>query len=87
MQVIIVYPEYDKNIISYAEKYENVISMKINDSDNFYGELYNLGIKHAAGDYLMFLNTNDKINNDCCELLYNEILKEDNSCKIIDMYN
>ena len=78
LQVIIVSSKFEKNVNRYAERYENVIPIKIKDSNSFYGQYYNLGMKHAASDNLMFLNSNDKIKEDCCELLYDEMIKDEN---------
>lgn len=50
-----------KNII---EKYSEKISCYISESDNGIYNAMNKGIKAAKGEFLLFLNANDKLHND-----------------------
>ena len=76
LQIIVVYQKFNQYLIDLSEKYENFILIKINDSDVFNGQLYNVGLKHASSDFLMFLKPQEILVENACELLYGEIFDE-----------
>lgn len=57
----------------YAEKYNNFISVKLNENNKIAGTARNIGMKMAEGKYLMFADADDFYSKDACEILYNEI--------------
>ncbi|MBE6497287.1 MAG: glycosyltransferase [Methanobrevibacter sp.] len=74
LQIIFITP--NSKYVSNLSKYENIININVNNKDTFNGQLYNIGIKHASSDYLMFLNPYDAIMDNLCETLYKETLKD-----------
>lgn len=68
-------------IEKYARKYKNVKSIHLDTNSGTAGKPRNVGMSHATADYIMFLDPDDLFTNDACEILYNEILKED--CDIV----
>ncbi|SDA42322.1 glycosyltransferase [Methanobrevibacter millerae] len=77
LQIIFVYQKLDEYLIDLSENYENIISIKIKDYDIFNGHLYNIGMKHASSNFLMFLKPEEILMDDACELLYNGIINKD----------
>lgn len=67
----------DLIIDSYAKKYDNVFSFKLDENSGIAGKPRNIGIEHATSEYLMFLDPDDVFTEDACEFLYNEITKKD----------
>lgn len=61
-------------IKGYAKKYSNVklYNAKIND----FASAYNYGLKEATGTYVMFLNPDEYLTKEACNLLYNVIESE-----------
>ena len=68
-------------IEKYARKYKNVKSIHLDTNSGTAGKPRNVGMSHATADYIMFLDPDDLFTDDACEILYNEILKED--CDIV----
>lgn len=68
-------------IEKYAKKYRNVISIHSDTNSGTAGKPRNIGMSHATADYIMFLDPDDLFTDDACEILYDEILKED--CDIV----
>ena len=68
-------------IEKYAKKYRNVISIHLDTNSGTAGKPRNIGMSHATADYIMFLDPDDLFTDDACEILYDEILKED--CDIV----
>lgn len=50
------------------------------------GKTRNFGIDKATGEYIMFLDSDDYMSKDECELLYNKCLEEDLDICICDFY-
>ena len=50
------------------------------------GDARNLGYKHSTGDYLMFLDSDDWLELNACELLYNKISQNDNDFVYFNYY-
>lgn len=76
LQVIFVNSTRTNISETYCARYPNVISIDIAEN-NPKGKLQNIGIKHAVGEYLMFLNPSDIIMDNACESLYDGASKDD----------
>ena len=55
-------------------------------SNNGIGETRNLGIKKASGKYIMFLDSDDYLEENACEVLYKKIDKEMLDLVVCDFY-
>lgn len=67
-----------KNIIEeYSNKYSNFIGIYHEKNSGCAAIPRNTGLKVASGDYIMFLDPDDEYLSDCCEKLYDTILKYD----------
>lgn len=60
-----------------SEKYGNVKSIFLEKNTGRPSIPRNVGIKNASTDYIMFLDQDDKLELDCVDILYKEIIKED----------
>ena len=76
LQVIFVNNSPNDIVKKYSIEFPNVISIEVNQNNVFEGQLNNIGMNQAIGDYVLFLNPSKKLNENACELLYNNILKE-----------
>ena len=63
-------------IEDYSNKYDNVKSFFLNKNSGAAGKPRNVGLSHATKDYIMFLDSDDYLMDNACEILYNEIIKE-----------
>ena len=63
-------------IEDYSNKYDNVKSFFLNKNSGAAGKPRNVGLSHATKDYIMFLDSDDYLADNACEILYNEIIKE-----------
>ena len=64
------------NIIkSYSKKYNNVKSFILDENSGFAGKPRNIGIENATAPYLMFLDPDDIFLEKACEVLYDNISK------------
>lgn len=70
-----------KMISQYSKQYDNVIAMQLKENSGYAGKPRNVGINEASAEYIMFLDSDDSFNEDACEVLYSEIIKN----KRIDM--
>ncbi len=61
----------------YADKYENFKSIHLPENSGGCGKPRNVGMDHATGEYIMFLDSDDYYTDDACEVLYNTVKKED----------
>lgn len=77
LQIIFIYQNSDKYLNDLSDKYENIISMKIKDCTDFNGQLYNIGMRHASSNFLMFLKPEEILMENACEFLYGEISNKD----------
>lgn len=60
-------------IDEYANKYEECIAIHLKTNTGYAGGPRNIGLEHATGDYIMFLDPDDEYVEDACEVLYNTI--------------
>lgn len=64
-----------KLIDEYANKYKNVLSIHLSENSGAAGKPRNIGIKYALADYLLFLDPDDYLLEDACEVLYEKIIE------------
>lgn len=64
-------------IKKFSRKYSNVKAIYLDENSGFAGKPRNIGIKNATAPYLMFLDPDDVFLDDACEILYNNITKND----------
>ncbi len=64
-------------IKQYALKYENIKGIFFNNNNGGPSRSRNSGIKNSNGEFVMFLDQDDYYLEDACEILYNEIKKDD----------
>ena len=62
-------------IKEYSKKYNNVKSVILDENSGFAGKPRNIGIENATAPYLMFLDPDDIFLEDACEILYDNINK------------
>lgn len=81
LQVILVNDgstDNSKKIIEkYCAKYSNIQGYHLEKSHSIAGVARNEGVKHATGDYLMFIDSDDYISERACEVMYNAITKNE----------
>lgn len=68
----------DKIIDEYAEKYNSCRAIHLEENTGAANGPRNRGITESTGDYIMFLDPDDRYSPDACEKLYN-CVKENNS--------
>lgn len=61
----------------YNERYDNFISIHFNENTGSPSKPRNIGIETASSDYIMFLDSDDLLDKDACESLYNIMISED----------
>ena len=67
-----------KNIIKrYSDKYDNIKPIFLEKNSGIPAYPRNEGIKKATANYMMFLDNDDEIFSDYCEVLYNTIVNSD----------
>lgn len=64
-------------IEEYADKYDNIKPVFMDKNSGMASCPRNIGINGVTSDYLMFLDSDDGIFEDYCEILYNKITSED----------
>ena len=55
-------------------------------SNHGIGKTRNFGINNASGKYIMFLDSDDYLEENACEVLFNKALKEDSDLIVFDFY-
>lgn len=65
-----------KIIQKYDSIYENIKGFYLDENSGVAGKPRNVGMEHATADYLMFLDPDDVIKYDACEILFNKIEEE-----------
>ena len=59
----------------YASKHSNI--QVIHTENGGVSRARNIGLKHASGDYIMFLDSDDTLTKDAIQIMYNEIIEYD----------
>lgn len=62
-------------IDEYSEKYENFIAIHLDNNSGTAGKPRNVGLDNARGDYIMFLDSDDELMEDVCEVLYSKLIE------------
>ena len=62
--------------------YENVSLFKTDKNSGYAGKPRNIGLKYASADYVLFLDGDDELLKDSCEVLYNKITSTDSDIVI-----
>lgn len=66
-----------RNIITgYANKYDNIIPVFLDENSGLPGKPRNIGIEYASADYISFLDSDDEYLNEGLKNLYDTILAE-----------
>lgn len=69
----------------YLKKYSKKLKV-ISTKNNGIGMARNLGLKHAKGDYVFFVDSDDYIAQDALEIMYNTAINKNSDLVICDMY-
>ncbi|WP_407393593.1 glycosyltransferase family 2 protein, partial [Methanobrevibacter sp.] len=64
-------------IDEYGEKYDNFIAIHLEENSGTAGKPRNTGLDYAHGDYIMFLDSDDELMEDVCEVLYSKSIESD----------
>lgn len=63
-----------KILNDYNDKYSNVKVISTNENSGYGGKPRNIGLKHATADYVLFLDGDDQLLINACEVLYDKII-------------
>ena len=66
-----------KIIEDISNRYTNVKAIYLEENSGFAGKPRNVGIENSTADYLMFLDPDDIFLENCCEILYSNIIEND----------
>ena len=72
-------------IQKYSTKYSNIKGIFLKNNSGGASTPRNKGIESSTADYIMFMDSDDEILNDYCEVLYNAVIKHD--CDIVHCNN
>ena len=61
----------------YADAFDNVRAIYLDEGSGFPGKPRNVGLENAAAPYVMFLDPDDWLSQDSCRVLYETIVGED----------
>ena len=75
-----------KVIEHYANKYPNIKFIKLSENSGLPSKPRNVGIENSSGEYVMFLDNDDIIIEDCCETLYEAVKKYDADIGYCNIY-
>ncbi|MBQ6511124.1 glycosyltransferase [Methanobrevibacter sp.] len=64
-------------IKEYVNRYSNFKGIYFDKGSGFPGKPRNVGLKYATAEYIMYLDSDDWLEENACEVLYDEIIKED----------
>lgn len=63
------------NILNeYAEEYGNITVISTDENSSYGGKPRNIGLKHSTADYVLFLDGDDQLLINACEVLYDKII-------------
>ena len=60
-----------------ANTYENILAFKTDNNSGYAGKPRNIGLKHTTSDYVLFLDGDDELLKDSCNVLYDKITSTD----------
>lgn len=63
-------------IKNFANKYQNIMPIFLDNNSGFPGKPRNIGLKKASADFIMFMDNDDILDLEICEKLYNIITHE-----------
>ena len=72
----------EKIINKYCQKYHNIKYLK--KKNGGLSSARNYGLKFAKGEYILFVDSDDYIDNNMVELMYNAIIKDDNDIVVCE---
>ena len=64
-----------KIIERYLNKYDNFKGIFCQEGSGFPGKPRNIGLEICSSDFIMFLDSDDYLENNACEILYNKIIE------------
>lgn len=63
------------NILNgYAKEYGNITVISTDENSSYGGKPRNIGLKHSTADYVLFLDGDDQLLINACEVLYDKII-------------
>ena len=86
LEIIIVNDGSKDNTEDIIKKYDDKRIVYFKNKNQGIGKTRNFGIKKSTGKYLMFVDSDDYLEKDACELLYNKAEKDDLDLVICDFY-
>lgn len=86
IEIIIINDGSTDNSEKVIKKFKDDRIKYIKNENQGIGKTRNIGIKESIGKYLMFIDSDDYIEKDACELLYNKAEKEKLDLVICDFY-
>lgn len=66
---------------NYASHYKNVCVHSTQENSGFAGKPRNIGLEHATSDFVMFLDGDDELLRNSCEVMYNKIYYD--NCDVV----
>lgn len=69
--------ESKKIIKKYVDKYENFKGIYCQESSGFPGRPRNIGLDICSSEFIIFLDSDDYLERNACEILYNKIIETD----------
>ena len=86
IEIIIINDGSIDNSEKIIKEYKDKRIKYIKNTNQGIGTTRNQGIKEATGKYLMFIDSDDYIENNACELLYNKAEKDNLDMVVCDFY-
>lgn len=63
-------------INNFSKKYDNIISIHLNQNSGTPSKPRNIGLRNASADFIIFLDSDDTLTKDACKNLYDIIVEE-----------
>ncbi|WP_406535087.1 glycosyltransferase [Methanobrevibacter sp.] len=73
-------------IDDYSSEFENVSAYHLEENSGFPGKPRNVGIDKATADYVMFLDSDDLLDEDACKRLYEQVRDKDEIDMVLGGY-
>ena len=86
LEIILINDGSTDNSEKIIKEYKDKRIKYIKNTNQGIGTTRNQGIKEATGKYLMFIDSDDYIENNACELLYNKAEKDNLDMVVCDFY-